>query len=87
VAKLSGVAARKSLAVLMSPSRPRRPRPDIVHTSVYLHEAAYETLRRIAFDDRRKIHDLIMEGVGLVFRKRGYAPLDELKAKWQGKAR
>jgi hypothetical protein len=29
---------------------------------VYLPEAAYEELRQVAFDERRKFHDLLMEG-------------------------
>jgi hypothetical protein len=35
------------------------PPSDIKHTSVYLPEAAYEALRQVAFDERRKIHDLL----------------------------
>jgi hypothetical protein len=62
-------------------------RPDIKHTSVYLPEAAYEALRRVAFDERRKIHDLLMEGVELALKKRGYPALADMKAKWQRKAR
>jgi hypothetical protein len=75
-------ARRKS-----APAKPlgRPPRPDIVHTSVYLPEAAYEALRQVAFDERCKIHDLVLEGVGLALRKRGYPPMDELKAKWRGR--
>jgi hypothetical protein len=65
----------------------RWPRPDIVHTSVYLPEAAYEALRRVAFDERCKIHDLLMEGVELVLKKRGYPPIAEMKAERQGKRR
>jgi hypothetical protein len=47
-----------------APAKPagRWPRSDIKHTSVYLPEAAYEALRQVAFDERRKIHDLLMEG-------------------------
>jgi hypothetical protein len=62
-------------------------RPDIKHTSVYLPEAAYEALRQVAFDERRKIHDLLIEGVELALKKRGYPPLAEMKAKWQRKER
>src|SRR5262249_4779978 len=58
----------------------RRPKPDIVHTSVYLPEAVYEALREAAFKERCKIHDLIMQGIGMALRKRGYPPLDDLKA-------
>ena len=65
----------------------RWPPPHIKHTSVYLPEAAYETLRQIAFDERCKIHDLLMEGVELALKKRGYPALAEMKAKWQRKER
>jgi uncharacterized protein YqfA (UPF0365 family) len=50
----------------------RRERPKIVHTSVYLPEAVHEALREAAFKERVKIHDIIMEGIGLALRRRGY---------------
>jgi hypothetical protein len=43
--------------------------------SVYLPKAAYEALRRVAFDERCKIYDLLIEGVGLALKKRGYPSL------------
>jgi hypothetical protein len=58
----------------------RQPRPDIVHSSLYLPESVYEALREIAFKERRKIHDVVLEGIGLALRKRGYPPAEELKA-------
>jgi hypothetical protein len=61
----------------------RRPRPDVVHSSVYLPEAVYEALREAAFKERCKIHDLIMEGVGMALRKRGYPAMDDLKSSKQ----
>ena len=72
-----------------TPARPagRWPRSDIKHTSVYLPEAAYEALRQVAFDERCKIHDLLMEGVELALKKRGYPTLAAMKAKWQRKER
>jgi hypothetical protein len=72
-----------------TPAKPvgRRPRPDIVHTSVYLPEATYEALRQVAFKERCKIHDLLMEGVELALKKRGYPTLADMKAKWQRKER
>jgi len=48
----------------------RPPRPGIVHTSVYLPQAMYEALREAAFKERRKIHDIVLEGVELALRKR-----------------
>jgi hypothetical protein len=59
----------------------RQPRPDIVHTSVYLPRAAYEALREVAFKERCKIHDLVMEGVDLALRRRGYAAIEASKPK------
>ena len=72
-----------------APAKPagRWTRPDIKHTSVYLPEAAYEALRQVAFDERRKIHDLLLEGVELALKKRSYPALAEMKAKWPGKSR
>ena len=72
-----------------APAKPtdRWPRSDIKHTSVYLPEAAYEALRQAAFDERRKIHDLLMEGVELALKKRGYPTLADMKAKWERKER
>ena len=46
-----------------------------------------EALRQVAFDERRKIHDLIMEGVELALKKHGYPALADMKAKWERKER
>jgi hypothetical protein len=80
---------RSSAAKESAAAKPagRWTRPDIKHTSVYLPEAAYEALRRVAFDERRKIHDLLMEGVELALKKRGYPALADMKGKWQRKER
>jgi hypothetical protein len=47
---------------------------------LYLPEGVHEALREIAFHERAKIHDLIVEGIALVLRKRGYPSLEDLKA-------
>jgi hypothetical protein len=59
----------------------RRPRSDIIQTSLYLPEAVYEALREAAFKERRKIHDIVMEAIRAALKKRGYAITDEAKAK------
>ena len=51
---------------------PAKPKPDVQHTSVYIPRAAHERLREIAFHERVKMHDLIMEGLDLVIQKRGH---------------
>jgi hypothetical protein len=58
----------------------RRPRPDVVHSSLYLPEAVYEALRESAFKERCKIHDLVMQGIEMALKKRGYPSVEELKA-------
>ena len=49
----------------------RQPRPGIVHTSVYLPVALHESLREVAFRERCKIHDIVLEGIRLALGKRG----------------
>lgn len=51
-------------------------RPGIVHTSLYLPEPLYEGLREAAFKERCKIHDILLEGVRLALRKRGWRKED-----------
>ena len=38
-----------------------------------------EALREAAFKERRKIHDIVMEGVRGALKKRGYSVTDETK--------
>jgi hypothetical protein len=52
----------------------------IVHTSLYLPEPVYEALRKIAFEDRLKIHDVVLEGIDLELRRRGYPSVESLRA-------
>jgi hypothetical protein len=61
-------------------ARKQTERPSIVHTSLYLPEPAYEALRKIAFEERLKIHDVVLEGIDLALRRRGYASVENLKA-------
>ena len=56
----------------------------VVHSSLYLPEPIYEALRKIAFEERVKIHDLAMEGIDAVLRKRGYPSAESLKAGKRG---
>jgi hypothetical protein len=37
-----------------------------------LPEPLYEGLREVAFNERRKIHDIVLDGVRLALRKRGW---------------
>lgn len=56
-------------------------RPDVKQQTVYLPLPVYEQLRRLAFEERVKMHQLLMEGLDRVFRDRGLPPLGELGRK------
>lgn len=57
-------------------SQPKR--PGIKQQTAYLPEAVHEQLRLLAFEERRKMHSYIMEGLDLVFRTRGLPSIAEL---------
>jgi hypothetical protein len=54
--------------------------PSIVHSSMYLPEPVYEALRKIAFEERLKMHDIVLEGIDAALRRRGYPSVENLKA-------
>jgi hypothetical protein len=56
-------------------------RPGIKQQTAYLPEAVYEQLRKLAFDERRRIHSYLMEGLNRVFRDRGLPSVEELTSK------
>jgi hypothetical protein len=60
------------------PSAPSR-RPSVKQQTVYLPLAVHEQLRRLAFEERRRMHELLMEGLDRVFRDRGLPGLAELR--------
>jgi hypothetical protein len=65
--------APRSQPATVEPPKPIKPRPDVQHTSVYIPREAFERLREIAFTERKKIHDLLMEGVDAVIATRGHS--------------
>ena len=56
-------------------------RPAVKQQTAYLKIPVYEQLRHLAFEERGKMHDYIIEGLDLVFRKRGLPGIDELVGK------
>ena len=55
-------------------SRPWKRPPGIVQTSLYLPEIFHEALRTAAYEEHRKIHDIVLEGIEMALRKRGWKP-------------
>ena len=49
-----------------------RARPDIAKSTIYLPSAVHDRLREIAFTERCKVHDLIMEGIDRMLESRGH---------------
>ncbi len=60
------------------PQRGGSRRPGLKQQTAYLPEPVYEQLRVLAFEERRKMHDLLMEGLDLVFKQRGLRSIEEL---------
>ena len=52
-----------------------------VKQTVYLPPAVHEQLRQLAFEERRKMHDYLVEGLDRVFKNRGLKSYAELFAK------
>ena len=53
----------------------------IIKQTAYLPEPVYEQLRTLAFEERAKMHNYLMEGLSLVFQKRGLPSIHELLQK------
>jgi hypothetical protein len=49
--------------------------------SLYLELPVYERLREIAFHERVHMHELFLEGIELLLKKRGAPPIKELMKK------
>jgi hypothetical protein len=61
-------------------ARNQTERATVVHSSLYLPEPVHEALRKIAFEERLKIHDVVLEGIDAALRRRGYPSIENLKA-------
>ena len=80
MAKQSTPRTRKRTGATSAARTPTE-RSSIVHSSLYLPEPVYEALRKIAFEERLKIHDIVLEGIDAALRRRGYPSGASLKAK------
>ena len=80
MARRSTPTTRKRIGATSAARTPTE-RSSIVHSSLYLPEPVYEALRKIAFEERLKIHDIVLEGIDAALRRRGYPSGAGLKAK------
>ncbi len=51
---------------------------ETVKQTVYLPPAVHDQLRQLAFEERKKMHDYLVEGLDRVFKNRGLKPYTEL---------
>ena len=77
MARPSSSTTRKRIKAISAARKPTE-RSSVVHSSLYLPEPVYEALRKIAFEERLKIHDVVLEGIDLALRRRGYASIESL---------
>lgn len=61
--------------------RPTRTTAKPKATPLYLHPAVKEVLRDICYHHRAKEHDLFLEGINLMLKKRNYPSIAEIIAK------
>jgi len=66
--------ARQSAAA----AAPVKSKSETVKQTVYLPPAVHEQLRQLAFEERKKMHDYLVEGLDRVFKNRGLKPYVEL---------
>ena len=72
--------AESAVASVTGAARNQTEPQSTVHSSLYLPEPVYEALRKIAFEERLKIHDVVLEGIDLALRRHGYPSIEDLKA-------
>ena len=51
---------------------------NIAKTTVYVPQAVYEQWRKLAFTERKKMHDYLLEGLNMVFQNRGLKSVEDL---------
>jgi hypothetical protein len=52
---------------------------ELFRTSLYLSRPVHEKLREIAFHERKRVNELLIEGLDKVLAERGYPSSDELR--------
>ena len=51
---------------------------NIAKTTVYVPQVVYEQWRELAFTERKKMHDYLLEGLNMVFQNRGLKSIEDL---------
>jgi hypothetical protein len=75
------VRGAPSVVTETPPQQTSTRRAGIKQQTAYLPDPVYEQLRKLAFEERHKMHDYILEGLDRVFRNRGLPSIAELTGK------
>ena len=70
---------QKALVEKLPKAASVEPEKTTIKQTAYLPQPVHEQLRRLAFEERAKMHDYLMEGLDLVFARRGLPSIKELK--------
>jgi transcriptional regulator with XRE-family HTH domain len=71
-------SGRQALSSALAPTKGDNFKKKHIGQTVYLLPPVHRQLRALAYDEERKMHDYLMEGLDLVFRKRGLKSIAEL---------
>jgi hypothetical protein len=71
-------ARRPAIARKPVSAEPRRE----IRVSAYFSKAMYEAVRNAAYEDHRKINDLIVEGITTVLKRRGRKGYPQGRTGW-----
>ncbi len=65
--------------VIVSPDALPTSKSSHIHRqTIYLPKPVYEQLRRLAFEERLKMHDYLLKGLDLVFQEKGLPLIADL---------
>ncbi len=60
--------------------KPQSRRPNVKQPALYLKIPVYRQLRLLAFEEERKMHDLFLEAIDMLFAERGLPSIGELES-------
>lgn len=72
--------AAPTAAEVQAKASPAQGESEMMRTSLYLSRAVHDKLREIAFTERKKVHELFIEGIDKVLAERGFPGTDELRS-------
>lgn len=72
--------AKRLKAKVEVKTTPAKGEAELFRTSVYLSPAVHDRLRELAFTERKKVNELLMEGLDKLLVSRGYPTTAETKA-------